>query len=895
MTRDPADFAEEIASHLAHETDRLMAAGYSRAEAEVAARRRFGNIAAHRERQWASSPARLLRLRWSLVVRRASRAPGFSAAVIAILGGAFATLTLVAAFVYMAELRPLPVRAPAQLVALWANDDVHAPTPEQDLVPEDMLAAWRRGQHAFTSLAAYAPLRIKFADQWERESVATIVDGEYFSTLGLHLALGRGIAPSDATGSMAPVAVLSDATWRAMYHADHAIVGTVAKINDTRYVIVGVAAPEANALGIPIWLSNPDPAFWTQVDGYYYVIGRLRPERTLASARAEIATLIPTATQGTVRSPDRGVIALAFADTMRSLHGQSVLLIGAVVLLVVVALINLGTLYVVRGLARLRQTAISLAIGATPGRLAADAALEGALVGVVAGVVAVMLAQWLRTALQAFISAHITQTAERLPMPGFVDAGMIVATTLVGSVIAVVASAVMRRIDIAAYLHCGSDTASRRQARWRLALVAAQVSVAMLSVIAATRLVATVEYMSHIDVGFETDHLVVAELPVWGTTPGNDTTSQQLIDHIVPAVGATPGLGPAAAWATIGFRMPRGPGDRLVAFDGRDVNVSTHCSWSTCAMDVEAISDNLFSVFGIPVQRGRSFAPSDRGGAPVALVNRQAQHVWFGDADPVGQRLQIRGSDSVDAWRTIVGVVANAGQFNPMARTPRFTQPNAVQPMVYVPIEQARLHQAGLMMGYPLSIGVRPRLPRAQAAMALRTAIQAAAPDTPIQNVLPMTSIFDQGFAEAPARWSATVVTSVAVITLLLALLGIGGAVAESMRQRARELGIRLALGGTRRHVAGIIWRSALKLAIGGGAIGAVAAIVGQTALARVAFGGAPAARPHGAWLWGPDRTAASFLVASGVILLVALLASLVPAIRASRLDPAAILRDTVD
>lgn len=893
--RDPADFADEIASHLAHETDRLIATGMSPDDAAAAARRRFGNVTAHRERQWVASPRRTVQLRWSLAARRAWRTPGFSAAVITILGGAFATLTLVAAFVYNAELRPLPVRAAAALVTVWTNDDIHNPTPEQDIVPGDMLTAWRRGQHAFTSLTAYAPVRAKIADQFARETVGAVVDGNYFSTLGLRLALGRGVAPSDDAGSAAPVAVLSDAIWRSVYHADRHIVGTVAKINDTQYVIVGVTAPDANALGIPIWLSNPVPGFWSQDDGYYYVIGRLRADQTLATARAQLATMIPATAHGSARSPDRGVIVRSFADSMRSLHGQSLLLISAVVLLVLVAWINLGTLYVVRGLARMRQTAISLAMGATPGRLAADAALEGALLGAGAGVVAVTIAQALRVGMQSFISAHVTSSAERLPMPWFVDVGMIVAATVAGAVIAVAASAMMRRLDIAAFLHGGSDTASHRQTQWRLGLVAAQVSVAMLSVIAATRLVATVEYMSHIDVGFESDHLLVAELPIWDTPLGNDSTAQQLIDRLVPAVGATPGLGPAAAWATIGFRMPRGPDDHLVVFDGRDVNVSTHCNFSTCATVIEAVNDDLFHVFGVALRRGRAFGPADRAGPPVAIVNQQAQHAWFADADPIGQRIRVRGADSTDPWRTIVGVVANVAQFNPMARTPKMVHPGTVQPLIYVPLSQTHLQQAGLGMAYPVSIAVRPHLPRAQATTALRTSILAAAPDTPIQDVLRMTSIFDQGFAEAPARWNATVVSAVALITLLLALLGIGGAVAESARQRSRELGIRLALGGTRAHVTGIVCQGALRLAIGGAAIGAMVALAGETTLAKVAFGGAPQARPHGAWLWGPDRTVVSFIIASAIILAVALLAALIPALRAARLDPATVLRAGAD
>jgi len=831
-------------------------------------------------------------MHFRLALRRLGRAPLFSLGVVAMLALTLTAVTLVMSVVYAAKLRPLPITDPASLIAIWQNDDTRSATPLQDVVPGDVLDAWRARQTSFSDITAYYSRRARTTDKQVRTVEATVVDGHYFTTLGLRAMLGRGIMASDAADGASPVAVLSEASWRGDHGADPAIVGTVMQLDHQGYTIVGVLPATANILDTPLWISAPGAAAWP-TEGSYYLIGRLRPGHTISRAQAELATLMPRTAPAAAAAyaAHTGAWLVPLADSLRRMTGTAVLFIAATLLLALVAIANIGTLFLVRVLGSLRQTAISTAIGATARRLRTDAAAEGAILGVVAGGAALGAAAWLRIALHSFISGMVTASSELLPLPWPVLVVAMMVAIGTGVAIAVGAQATTRRLDIASYLHGAGAGATRQQSRWRQLLVGMQVTAALIAGVAAARLISSASYVARINAGFETDHLVVGELPGWSSPAGTDDGAQQLVARLAPAIANTPGLGEPAIWTTIGFRMPKSPDDKAIVIDASNENLSLHCHWSTCPTGVHPVSDNLFAVLGIPLRRGRVFAATDRGGPPVAIVNEQAQHAWFHDADPIGRRIQIRGSDSVEAWRTIVGVVANAAQLNEMGRVPQMYDAKVVQPLIYEPLSQARLHQAALLATYPLTVAVRPRLPVSRAIPVMRSLLVALLPDVEPPTVCTMTDVYDSGFGGTRLRLYTAVVAVVASLTLLLAIVGIGGAVAESARSRTRELGIRLALGSSQWSVVTVVCRDAARLLATGVTAGVILSLTLATTMARVAFGGAPAARPRGVLLAGPDVSTPTLLIASATIAVVGLIAAGFPAIRASRLDPMAVLR----
>jgi ABC-type antimicrobial peptide transport system permease subunit len=226
-----------------------------------------------------------------------------------------------------------------------------------------------------------------------------------------------------------------------------------------------------------------------------------------------------------------------------------------------------------------------------------------------------------------------------------------------------------------------------------------------------------------------------------------------------------------------------------------------------------------------------------------------------------------------------------------MGRVPQMYDAKVVPPLIYEPLSQARLHQAALLATYPLTVAVRPRLPVSRAIPVMRSLLVALLPDVEPPTVSTMTDVYDSGFGGTRLRLYTAVVAVVASLTLLLAIVGIGGAVAESARSRTRELGIRLALGSSQWSVVTVVCRDAARLLATGVTAGVILSLTLATTMARVAFGGAPAARPRGVLLAGPDVSTPTLLIASATIAVVGLIAAGFPAIRASRLDPMAVLR----
>jgi hypothetical protein len=309
---------------------------------------------------------------------------------------------------------------------------------------------------------------------------------------------------------------------------------------------------------------------------------------------------------------------------------------------------------------------------------------------------------------------------------------------------------------------------------------------------------------------------------------------------------------------------------------------------------VYPVSDNLFHVLGVPIVAGRSFQPTDRqSGEPVVVVNAQAKRVWFGDTDPIGRRIQIHRGDSVGPWLRVVGVAGNTAPLEITARISKVSNqgPSVSPPLLFVPLAQARLGQGANHIGLPMYVAVRAANDRAQRARALAAAITRAAPDLDPPVVMSMSNVLDGGWVEQPVHLNGEVAAAVALITLLLAVIGIGGIMAEFVRHRMREFGVRLALGASTGSIVRLVCANAAKLLLLGVVVGGTASWWGATFIAKVAFGGTPPGRAAGFLIFGPTSAAGAFLGVAAAILCAGLIAAFIPARRAGALDPVAVLR----
>jgi predicted permease len=888
------EFAEEIRSHLAHEADRLIAAGMAPAEADAAARRKFGNVTRAAERRRESSRPALDLSRLRLAVRRLGRAPLFSGSVVVLLGLALTGTTLVFSALVATRLRPLPFGSPDALVSIWMNDDVHAAMPAQDIVTGTALAAWRASQTSFASLAVYDPIRLKPRTGWTQQIAGAMVDGNYFATLRLGALRGRVITADDDVDGAGPVAVLSHDAWQQYFRGDSGVIGETWFLNQTSYTIVGVMPVTARLLGRAVWVSAP--GLGRGADAAVELVGRLRTGRSLEGAQTELTALLPRAPGAHKTDPQPGALLFPFAKQFRNTTDAAALFAAAIGLLALVALANLGTVFLVRALGGLRRTAISIAIGASARRIDTDSAIEGAILGAASAAVALVTTLWIRVAMRAFVSDRITGQGDPLPLTWLVVGVSIVTGVIAGTGLSVATHRLISRFNVANYLHGGGTAAgvTRSQSRWRRVLVGVQVALALVATVATTRLVAVARYLAHVDVGFASDSMVVAPLAIWGTAYGTDAGAHALSERVTRTLATTPGVGEPAIWATVFFPMPRTPDDIQVVIEGSSVRIGgtgAHCSWSFCPSVVHPVSDNLFRTFGIPIQAGRAFSSADAAdGAPVVIISAQASRAWFNGESPVGRRIQIRRGDAIDSWRTIVGVTGDVAALNDMGRIPRMYKA-AFQPLIFVPLAQADLGAAGQMAAYPLNVAVRARGAPVTTEAALRRALISLLPDLDPPTVVLMTEVLDDTVADARIHLNVTIVGAAAAITLLLAIAGIAGTVTESVHRRTRELGVRIALGCTPGGALRLVCTSAVQLLATGLLAGVLVTVLLRSAMARVAYGGVSASRPDGVLMFGPDTSRSAVVIACLMILLAGLVAAIVPARAAAQVDPVAAFR----
>ena len=405
---------------------------------------------------------------------------------------------------------------------------------------------------------------------------------------------------------------------------------------------------------------------------------------------------------------------------------------AAVALLLAVAIANLGTLFLVRALSRLKHTAISTALGASAARLQVDTALEGLVVGMLAAILGIVVAAWARLALQGFLSEQVTQRPGTLPLNASVLGFAVLCGALAGVVLAVVAQRIARRLDLTTCLHGGGagSGVTRTQSRWRRGLVALQVASTVIAAVTAVALLRSSQYMAHVDLGYDPAHIVVAPLDLANSEYRSDSAAHVLAARIESSLSAVASIGSPAIWASIGFAMPKFPGEVTMTAEGSALPMdSRHCHWSNCAFVVHPVSDNLFATLGIALKAGRLFGASDRAGdAPVVIINERAAQVWWPGEDVVGKRVRIGSDVSGEPWRTVVGVVANAAPLDGMGRLQRAIKTSNVQPLVYEPLAQADLI-GPLPSGGELMIGTRVTGSPEPVKALLRRQLAAIAPD----------------------------------------------------------------------------------------------------------------------------------------------------------------------
>jgi predicted permease len=786
------------------------------------------------------------------------RTPGFVLVAVLILALGIGLSTAVFTVADAVLLRRLPVRDQDHLVVLWGSGRDRAFDYPLFFADAREFARSTRTleQAALFLYNGSAPLPIRDGDRVSRLRRA-LVSGDFFDALGTPAVLGRALNAADDVRGAAPVMVLSYAAWRQRFDADPHVLGrrVVLYGDSTAYTIVGV---------MPQGLDYPKGTdFWAPVvplmsaeelsQMAFYVIGRLAPGATPASAASELTVFFGRPEASRWLHGLRGVAnpwpRLVIGDFRPALIACAV----AAGLLLLITCSNIANLLLVRGVARFREIAIRSALGASRSRIVAQLLMENVLLAVAGGLLGVAVAAGAVRSFVAFAPAGVPRLDEiHVNAAALTDA---IAITSVAVLIFALAPAILSSgVQWQRALRSGTrHSASGRSRRATEALVAGQLALALLVLAAAGVIVKSLIRLERADLSFEPSHLLIGELALRSDLYTDVTKERALLEQLVPQLEAIPGVRAASPVVTVPYSG--GGWDGKPTAQGQTAEEAA----GNPILDMEVVTPDYFAALGIPVLRGRGFTDQDREGAPAVVVLSQSavRHYWPGE-DPIGKRLMM--GPKLDQPITVIGVVPDT----------RYRDLRAARPSIYYPLRQSTFPYT------PTTLAIRTATPPAELVSEIRRVIGETAPGVALVSAAPFATFLAGPLAQP--RLNAFLLAVFAGAAVTLAAVGLFGVMATMVRQRTLELGIRLALGAAPRD----LWRMVMRRGLAIGTVGMVLGLLGAVLANRLLA----------ALLYGVSATdGLTLAAAAGLLLSVAALASAIPARSSTRIDPLLALR----
>jgi putative ABC transport system permease protein len=793
-------------------------------------------------------------------LRGVRRAPLFSSLVILTLTIGIGATSALFSVLYPIVLADPPYPDSDRLVMVYERDGNDEKSNVGFPTGDDI----RRETRAFSSLAMMAGWGpTQQFDGGVQSLTGASVSHEYFQILRVRPAIGRDFRPEEDTFGTRQVVILSDALWRRAFAADSAVVGTTVTISATSYLVAGVMPPDFRDV------LSPQAELWRPL-GYegteapacrtcrhLRAVARLRDGVTHAAAALEVDAFFRTLRE---RHPTEYAATGAFLPTLKQevtgdVRAPLLGLFTAVLLLLLLACTNVANLFLGRAGERHGDLAIRLALGAERGRLVRLVSLESAVLALVGGTLGLLLS-WFGTRVLLELMAVPPALADRAGMGPPVALFAVLVTALsamIGS--ALPAMLALGESSLADVRMGTRAVVGRARHRMRNAVVVAEVALAGLLLAGAGLQVRTLQGLLAVDTGFEPAGLLTMQTYVLGPRYQEDGASRQYYRELVDRVAALPGIEGAAVTSQLTL------GGNFDASGMNREDLPTLNPEDGPSAQRFAVSPAFLDVMGIGVLRGRGFTREDRAGSlPVMVINRSGADRIFGSVDPIGKRVKINGMHT--PWRTIVGIVEDVRHLS---------LEGTVENQVYLPFDQHSWEEPAL------TLVTRTSGSPAAAERAVAAAARQLDPGVAISGVRTMDQVVGQ--AVAPRRLALSLVGGFAVIAVILAVGGLYGVMASSVAERVREMGVRAALGATPGALIRQIVRSGLALAGAGSAIGIAAFLASGRIIERFVYGVSTYDLPT--------------LV--GVLLLlatVAVLASLVPALRAARADPVIALRE---
>jgi putative ABC transport system permease protein len=862
-----SDLSEEIRGHLEEKVEELVAGGMSEKEAVAAARREFGNVSLSEEDgrevwRWNLMESLLSDIRFGLRALRKAR--GFAAVAVLTLALGIGATTAIFSIIRAVLMNPLAIQDPNRVVVLrelWRESFVS--------VSVGNFADIQRQSTSFSSLCALnqGGFNLAALDRPVRVT-GELATSECFATFGVPPIAGRLFTPGENQPGSEKVVILSERLWRSRLGSDPAIVGKPLRINGTLHIVVGIMPKSFDPMlsGSDLWIPQAfTPSQIADHDNHYLtVLARLNPAVSVQQAQSQLNVIARRLQQAyPLDDQDRGLnvrplTELLLGDQRLALR----MMLAAVGFVLLIACANIANLQLARSRSRQKEMALRIALGASRGRLVRQLLLENVVLGLAGGAVGVLLAYWGLS----WIVAHGPAEMPRLDQSR-IDIGALTFACVIGllcSLLFGLAPALRSAsISLNEALKKSTGVHSASKDRVRSALVVGEVALALILMAAAGLLIRSALLVAHIDPGFDTANLLVGRVGLPDAEYHDPVVARQTFERMVRAAAELPGVQSAGVVS----RAPlagAGSSNGIIA-EGKPLDPA-----SIVDSRLQIVSPEYLSTVRIPLKAGRDFTPQDtREKTLVTIVNETlARTLWPGES-PIGKRFACcepgpKGRED-PVWHEVVGEVADVRAFG---------LDRQVQPEFYLPLAQMP-PSAWDWIGRTMDIAVRTQssaAPRRE----LQTMVAAIAPGVPIYQL----STMQQKIAGTQERshFDTFLLSIFAVAALLLSSVGIYGVLSYMVAQRTREIGIRMALGATPSNVVGDVLIQGARLTAAGVAFGLVGALASVRLLSSMLYG-----------IRATDGIA--FAAACLVLIAAALLASYVPALRATRVDPMVTLR----
>jgi putative ABC transport system permease protein len=805
-------------------------------------------------------------------LRGLRRAPGFVAVVLATLALGIGLNTAIFSVVYAVLLQPLPYSDPERLASVanrWSG------SPEARLSDPEYLDYSEQTRTMTMAAAATSPVNLTGdATDAERVLAAGVTPG-FFDVVGVHPVLGRGFDAGDGVAGRDRVVVLTDRLWRRRYNADPSLVGRTIVVSGSRYEVIGVmpatfrmpsdfGAEQQVALLVPQVFDAAAPR--NKRGGHYLsAYGRLRSDVTGQQAQAEMTAIVEQLVRQYPDEHNQGNFGVRVDSLRTQLVGPAepvvFTLVGAVALVLLIACANVANLMLARGEARRREMAVRVALGASRFRIVRQLLTESLMLALGGAVLGLGVAFGCQRLVTTVDPATLPRVAD-LQLNGAVLAFTLVLAAATATLCGLIPAVQLLRAGRAEAIDAGSrGSVDTLRSRTRRVLIVAQVAVAVVLVTAAGLLIRTFVTLVRVPSGLEPDHVLTLRLSPPPAAYPSQRDIGTFFDTYLDRLRALPGV--RAAGAASGLPLASASGDWSFDIDGRPFAPGRRHSG---AADWYAVTPGYFESLRVRLVKGRLPSSADSAGSsdPAIFLNEAAARQFFPDGAAIGHRMKLSGRDQ--PWRTIAGVVGDVHHRGLSA---------PVQAEMFVPLAQFK-HFSDAGQARALSVVVRTEQDPNAAVGAVRAALRGLDPDVPPAQIRDMPSVVAASVADR--RLYMILMSAFGGLALGLAAIGVYGVMAYQVVKRTREMGVRLALGATPGSVRGLVIADGMRLVVIGLVCGVVAAAAGGGLVRHLLFG----VDPH---------DLATFAGSAAAIGVAGLLACVVPAVRATRVDPSVALR----